>query len=445
MIAARLIFVSLAVAAMATFVAVSTAAATPRLSIAGTHEHVYLCAHQRFAYLASDGGTVVARVTPVGAHRGTLSVVRCQAGRWVDPTRYRVSRTGRVALRLATGDYRLRARVASAPGRAVYVRVGVGEIVDEPVSFAVHNVNRSQVPCPTDGREYQVAAHLVGPASGLHAAQRSLTIYVHGGFIGERLWRLPVPGYDHAYEMALLGHVSVTLDMLGMGHSGLPDGRLTCIGGDADVIHQVIGQLRAGSYNAGKSPSFQRIALAGLSAGSYRVLTEAASFGDVDALLPMGGLSFPSPTAFASAIAPAILTCAAGGEPKHGDDGPPGYVNVNLAKNQNFLVYNAEPNVRAAALNAAEYDPCGEVNTLVTSGVIDSQLQARITVPVLVVFGDHDAFFPPPYMGNQPSDYSHSPDATLLELKDTGHVVQYSRTTPTFRAKLSAWLSRREF
>ena len=48
-------------------------------------------------------------------------------------------------------------------------------------------------------------------------------------------------------RMARLGHVSVSIDRLGYDDSGHPQGHLTCIGSSADVTHQLVQHLRAGT------------------------------------------------------------------------------------------------------------------------------------------------------------------------------------------------------
>ena len=62
--------------------------------------------------------------------------------------------------------------------------------------------------------------------------------------------------------MARAGHASVTVDRLGYGASDKPpDGKSVCIGSQADVAHQIVGQLKAGSYTVqgGKARKFKRV------------------------------------------------------------------------------------------------------------------------------------------------------------------------------------------
>src|SRR5688572_16349166 len=113
------------------------------------------------------------------------------------------------------------------------------------VAFDVVNTNRSAVPCLSDGSRHVVTGHLVGPSSELTGSaddDRVLTVLLTGFDEGEWTWRFTeVPGYDYPVEMAKLGHISLSLDMLGFGASGHPDGQMVCWGTQADVLHQVIG------------------------------------------------------------------------------------------------------------------------------------------------------------------------------------------------------------
>src|SRR5919198_3710711 len=142
-------------------------------------------------------------------------------------------------------------------GMTVTADASPRDIVDVPVSFQVQNTNTSRDPCPSDGKSYVVRGHLTGPrAAVLDPGPRAVTLYHEGFDSGEWNWRFRVvPGYDYAAEMARLGYSSVTVDQVGYGASGHPQGNDTCIGAQADIAHQIIGQLGGASYSAqGISP-----------------------------------------------------------------------------------------------------------------------------------------------------------------------------------------------
>src|SRR5947208_11291228 len=159
------------------------------------------------------------------------------------------------------------------------------KVVTRGVAFSVQNIDRSKLACTTDGASYQITGHLTGPRSALAASSRkrksAATLYLHGLGFGEWFWNFAaVPGYDYAAAQAKAGHVSVTIDRLGYAASGHPDGNKSCIGGQADIAHQVIQALRKGTYSVagGKAVRFTRIALAGHSAGAEIAMLEAYSF-----------------------------------------------------------------------------------------------------------------------------------------------------------------------
>src|SRR4029453_3542073 len=113
-------------------------------------------------------------------------------------------------------------------------------VVKRPVTFEVSNVNRSILPCASDGAAYEVKGHLIGPASevgpGATSARLAATLYLHDFSSGEFFWSFgAVPRYDYAAALARAGHVSVVVDRLGYGASGHPEGDQTCLGAQADV------------------------------------------------------------------------------------------------------------------------------------------------------------------------------------------------------------------
>src|SRR2546423_7130848 len=171
-------------------------------------------------------------------------------------------------------------------GMTVTADASPGDIVDVPVSFQVQNTNTSRDPCPSDGKSYVVRGHLTGArAAVLGSGPRAVTLYYEGFDSGEWNWRFRVvPGYDYAAEMAKLGQTSVTIDQVGYGASGHPQGNDTCIGAQADIAHQIIGQLRGPRYGAqGIRPvAFSKVVLGAHDVGGAAAEVEAYSWHDID-------------------------------------------------------------------------------------------------------------------------------------------------------------------
>jgi len=323
-------------------------------------------------------------------------------------------------------------------------------IVEMPVSFAVRNVNRSMVPCSSDGRPYAVRGHLVAARFQLARPVPAVTLYVHATVFDEATtWRFSaVPGYDYATGQARAGHASVTIDQLGYGSSDIPKGSDVCAGSQADVVHQVIGELRSGSYTAGgvaHGPVFAGVALAGFSFGSIVDEIEAHSFSDIQALVTTGWadlapfMSRPN----AQAALKFLPVCAQGGEPKW-PGGPGGYAYAIKGRERDYI-FNVDPRVERDLLAREERDPCGELDSGAQAVPSNIARLSTVKVPVLLVYGQDDQVIPLASRVLQRSLYSGSRDVTLLEIPNAGHGVMWSRTAPIFRRDVSRWLRARGF
>jgi pimeloyl-ACP methyl ester carboxylesterase len=439
----------------------------------GSAQRVDACGGGRSATVVPRGARPRAAVRlaePGGLRWGgrstRLVVDRCEDGRWRRVsargfgTRGPYRRVRGFSLPLpaaASADLRVRATVAGdrhrrgARSPARYLRVGVGELVDLPVSFDVENLNRTTVPCQTDGRRYTIAGHLMAPRSALERPDRAITVFLHGLEISDAYFRYRgVPGYDFHGEMAELGHASIVVDRLGHGESSLPPGEQSCVGGQADIAHQVIDRTRAGDFRLGqgRGRAFRKVALAGHSFGSYMAELSAMNFGNQDALVLMAfaaeGLD---PTVLGNATARGeSLRCGSGGLAKH-DGGPGGYAFLWPDRDTwaGDTYFNAEPRVVEDAKGMRERSPCGDLTSAIPGGGTQPAQYSRVTTPVLLVFARQDAVFPPPAGQNHRDRYTGSSDVTLHEIENAGHTLMLQRTAPEFRAKLSDWLEARGY
>src|SRR3954470_18828014 len=149
------------------------------------------------------------------------------------------------------GRFAALAAVAAVLAPAPAGAAAPADVVSVPVAFQVVDTNTSGLPCLSDGAPYAVRGHLTGPRATLDGRRAdAVTVYLFGEEAGEWNWHLTtIPTYDHAAQMARLGQVSLTVDELGYGASGRPtNGNLTCQGAEADVTHQIVQQLRHGTY-----------------------------------------------------------------------------------------------------------------------------------------------------------------------------------------------------
>src|SRR3954451_2011349 len=239
-----------------------------------------------------------------------------------------------------------------AAGLAPPAATAAGPIVDEPVAFRVVNNNTSQAPCQSDGASYVVRGHLTGPESA-----RVVTLYYEGFESGEWNWRFRrVPGYDYAADMAERGHASVTIDQGGYGASGHPFVFATCFGAQADIAHQIIGQLR--------DRGFRKVVLAGHDIGGGIAEIEAYSYHDVDALMLFTWQDQGQTPYLLQTLADASARCATAGEPA--------YVYFPHLEDWPLLLPNSEPAVVAGAVASRLRNPCGLVSGTAEAVYFDS-------------------------------------------------------------------------
>ncbi|MFF1353749.1 alpha/beta hydrolase [Streptomyces sp. NPDC058297] len=353
---------------------------------------------------------------------------------------------------------------AAAAREATAARMAKAGITDVPVSFSVRNTNRSKTGCRTDSGKYRVRGHLTAPSSVLSGSgdgkKKAITLYQHGIAAGEWYWRLDVPGYHYAEELAERGHASLTLDRLGYGASDRPDGFGTCIGAEADIAHQVVRQLRAGTYTVGGKPQepaktggetakgaakatrFDTVTLSGQSNGGQIVQIEAYSFGGIDGLMIMDwtdrGLTPEANTRFFSAL----QSCMAGGSPSRKPSDPSGYVYYDLGPDQfrrgNF--HDTERRVMDAATPHQNRHPCGDMTSQLDSVFTDLDHLRDIKVPVLMLYGDDDARVTG---GAAHRRLFTGADTDLIDIPGAGHYATMARSAPRTFDRIAAWLDAR--
>jgi pimeloyl-ACP methyl ester carboxylesterase len=316
-------------------------------------------------------------------------------------------------------------------------------IVELPVSFQVSNTNTSWVPCFSDGASYTVKGHITAPQGALATSQdHTITVYLYGQEGGEWNWDLKgFPGYDHAAEMARLGHISLTIDELGYGASGRPkDGNLTCVGAEADVTHQIIQQLRNHNYvlGSGQAVGFAKVVLAGHDIGGQIAQIEAYSYSDIDALIVM--------TYADQGFTPWIIQRSAVAANDWCTTSPSGYVHfVSSEEWRTLLFHDADPRIIEATDQLRNPNPCGIERSIPTGVEVDTVHDADIKVPVLVVFGDNDTLVWTREGQEQQQDNYGSSDKRTVFIPNAGHFPMFEKTDTAklFRSTLSSWLDSR--
>jgi pimeloyl-ACP methyl ester carboxylesterase len=314
-----------------------------------------------------------------------------------------------------------------------------------PVSFSVLNTNQTSVPCSADGGTYTISGTLILPATSTPAG---VTLYVHGLGYARYFWNFSaVPGYDYAGAEAAAGHASLVIDRLGYGQSSIPPGNATCVGSQATILHQIVQDLRAGSYTAtglAQAPAFSRIGLVGHSAGGQLVEIEAYSFHDVDALGIVEWADEGYSVGAYAAFGGDAVQCGLGNVTQVGSSST-GYAafGTSTAQYDSLMFADVDPAVEAAANALRTRDPCGQITSILTGVALDALRIGSITVPIAYVHAGDDAIFQAglPWFQLQAALYSGTSKLTDINLPGEGHAVTLERGAPKLESALGAWLS----
>ena len=313
------------------------------------------------------------------------------------------------------------------------------DIVELPIAFQVKNTNRTPVLCQSDGKDYTVRGTVIAPRDALDSGDAA-TLYLHAVTWGQYYWNFKgVPDYAYARQLAEKGHVSVAVDRLGYGDSDRPPGLDTCFGSEADVAGQMVDALRSGDYelDGGEGTSFEKVFIGGSSVGGLISHITAYSFHNVDGVFNMAWGDFAASAFTAEELADVLKRCAQGGDP--GAD--PNYAAFFKNSRERFYFNSATQDVRDA-VPALNPDPCGQLQSIPAGIVSDVLHNGEIDVPVLVMFGDADAVFPPPAADQQALRYTGSPEVTKVIIKDASHYPNVEANHLDVVNAVDTWLTR---
>lgn len=344
-----------------------------------------------------------------------------------------------VALLSCVAAWHVPGTVAAAPARPA-----PSAVASVPVTFDVDNVNRSLLPCAADGKRYVLRGRLVGPRSQLRRPQLGvITLYVHDFTTGGWFWRFPDRRHNYVRNLARTGHVSLVLDRLGYDDHHDADGTATCLGAQADMLHQVMQRIRSGDYRSTSArPRARHVIVAGHSVGAAIAELEAASFDDVDGLVLMSWSdSGPSSRAVQEA-AVQTQVCLAGGDPRVER---PGYAYFGQTRRdfRNLLFHSATPEVQRQAARLRNADPCGDALTLGPMVTGNNATTRAVDVPVLLIFGAEDVLNRPEAANLQQQGYQPGSDVTTHVLPGTGSALPLEASAPRTRRLVATWTCQR--
>lgn len=314
-----------------------------------------------------------------------------------------------------------------------------GKVVSRAVVFEVQNVNSTAVACRPDGDSYQLRGRLVGPRSEVLAADADrINALVHDTSTGGWFWNLRKhPRYDYATQLAARGETSVVLDRLGYDRSPLEDGNATCLGAQADMLHQVVQKLRSGTYRFArdaerKTPSAQHVVVHGHSLGASIAQVEAATYDDVAALVLMSWAdSGPSQLAV-DAASRQSATCL------QGEDYAP--FATTRRSFRAGLFATAPAKVQSSASGLRNPDPCGDVLSYASNQLTSGLSAGEVEAPVLLLFGGRDALTRDGAPRQQADSYTSSESVTLHVTRRAGNALPLEKSAPRTQSRVSDWL-----
>ncbi|MGZ4445724.1 MAG: alpha/beta hydrolase [Nocardioides sp.] len=330
------------------------------------------------------------------------------------------------------------ATLPASPGAAATTGSGA-QVVTRAVHVDVDNTNGTHVACTADGRSYRLRGELVGPRREvLGASVDRVNVLVHDTTTGSWFWQLPGhPAYDYAEKLAAHGETSLVLDRLGYDSSPLKDGNATCLGAQADMVHQVVQHLRSGSYHfTGSSrgvPAAEHVVLQGHSVGAAIAQVEAATFDDVDGLVLMSWSDSGATQAAVDGVQRQSQRCLQGAD----------YAAFATSGRQfrRLAFATAPAGVQHTAARLRNQDPCGDVLSLGSVYSVSNLLTHQIEAPTLLLYGGRDKLNDPSSASRQQGSYKAGTPVARTTFAGAGNMLPLEKAAPQVRARVIRWLA----
>ncbi|HEU5037120.1 MAG TPA: alpha/beta fold hydrolase [Nocardioides sp.] len=320
------------------------------------------------------------------------------------------------------------ALVAAPPATAAPPRIESRAVV-----FEVANATAPSVLCRADNQSYELRGRLVGATRDLDGLGGPLrvNVLVHDLGTGGWFWNLAShPAYDYAAQLARKGETTLVLDRLGYGASRLPDGNDTCLGAQANMLHQVVQHLISGNYRyvrsrLGSTPAAAHVVTHGHGVGAAIAQVEAGTYDDVDGLVLMSWTDRGATSLATRSAAQQSRACV-------GAD----YAPRPALRTQLFST--APGSVRRAAVHRQDDDPCGDVGSLGPLLLASNRAARNVDAPVLLLYGSKDRLNRASAREAQASAYPTK--VTTRTFAGAGSALPLERSAGKVRAAVLRWL-----
>lgn len=257
----------------------------------------------------------------------------------------------------------------------------------------------------------------------------SALLLVHGLSFGQSSWDFPIDSsrYSTAQALARAGYATVDVDLPGYGRSDKPNGYTLTIPAMADVVAQILTQLRTGSYGGAR---FAHVGLMGHSAGG-EIAESVAATSPVDILVVAGFTHSPS-----SALGVDLITNEIPRSLMSDYEDFCGPAANRLA----CMYYGPGVDRRIELYENAHRNPTPSGELLSAPAGPSRVVMATITAPVLLVVADHDALFPPDGAAQELQLFVSAASATSYTARNAGHAFMLHRSAPQTNAAIASWL-----
>jgi pimeloyl-ACP methyl ester carboxylesterase len=289
---------------------------------------------------------------------------------------------------------------------------------------------------------------------------RTVQVLLPGSSLSHLYWDFPFRPQQYSYVHALTnaGYATLNLDRLGSGASGLPPGGLVTVDTSAYVVHQIVHSLHSGRAS---QSAFGKVILVGYSTGSAVAVMEASRYADVNGVILTGLFHTFAP----SAAVFGTLSSPAAADHKFAHRAlPAGYETTLPGTLAAGSLYTPNADSSVIKLMEAEKDiaPSGE-DAGFASVVTTPAIVQNISVPILSVVGQHDAYFCTapscPEAQSEPAAYdcrrqgagvlgiaatvcAPAAEVELVVYPNAGHALNLQRNAPGWFAIARRWLDR---